>query len=90
MRRFFENCNYFEKVSNKALLSIINALIRKCLLVQQRVMFLGGGEARLVRARSYYRKIAGLKPVLGINSNYLTGTLCDVANHHRSVYFTTA
>ena len=65
---------------HERLLSIMYALIRKRLLIQQIMIILGGGVALLVRAPRSGHKISTSMLVQGINANYLTGTLCGVEN----------
>ena len=63
---------------NKRLLSIMFALVRKCLPIQQIMIILGGSVVQLVRARISDHNVAGSMPVLGIKANYLTDILCAV------------
>ena len=77
--RFYENCNYSMQVRNESLLSFMHVFIRKGLLMQQIIIILGGCLAQLVeKHRVSYREVAASIPLLVINVNYLTGTLCGV------------
>ena len=64
------------QVIHERLLFFMYALIRKCLLIHQIMIILGGGVVQLVKASSNSDcKVADLMSVL---VNYLTGTLCGV------------
>ena len=55
------------------------ALIEKCLHVQQSmIIWVAAVESTWLKRRVGDRKVAGSMPVMGINANYLTGTLCVV------------
>ena len=80
-------------VRNKIMLLITivrnNALTRKCMLVQLKIIILSSDIALLIGAPSRDCKIAGSMPVLGINVNWQQA-LCVVWMTGAGVCFTTA
>ena len=72
--RFFENFDYFTQLRKERLLFIIYAFIKKCLLIQQIMIILGGCVFQLVSGC----KVVDSVPVLGINAIYIADTLRGV------------